>query len=78
MTHDAIVPWDVRCARRIRIPSGVIPRESGASSTHRFGMSTPPLNSGGYWMLRFHPKSALADFGSYYASEIGNIRFRGA
>jgi hypothetical protein len=28
-------------------------------------------------MPRFHPKSALADFGSYEASEIGNIRFRG-
>jgi len=24
---------------------------------------------------RFHPKSALADFGSYSASEIGNTRF---
>ncbi|SRR6266446_6273426 len=29
-------------------------------------------------MPRFHPKLALADFGSYEASEIGNIRFRGA
>jgi hypothetical protein len=28
-------------------------------------------------MHRFHPKSALADFGSYEASEIGNIQFRG-
>src|SRR5260370_40934372 len=27
-------------------------------------------------MPRFHPKSASADFGSYWASEIGNIRSR--
>jgi hypothetical protein len=42
MMRDAIIPWDVIYARRIRVLSGVIPRESGGSSTHRAGAGTLP------------------------------------
>jgi len=37
------------------------PAKAGDPVTTRF--------DGGYWMPRFQPKSALADFGSYQASE---------
>jgi hypothetical protein len=39
--------------------------------------AVPQTEASGYWIARFHPKSALADSGTYWVREIGNIRFRG-
>jgi hypothetical protein len=46
----------------------VIARESGRSSNHEtllWARLQIFLTRRGYWMPRFHPKSALADFGTY-------------
>jgi hypothetical protein len=47
--------------------SAVVPAKAG---------NPGPREVRGYWAARFHPQSALADFGTYWMHEIGNIRFR--
>jgi hypothetical protein len=44
-----------------------MPRESGASSNPCGPLmeAVPQTEASGYWIVRFHPKSALADLGTY-------------
>jgi len=64
------------CARSVRakymsgnncFSLGVIARDSGRSTNHLISFGARSLSAGsrgGYWMPRFQPKSALADFGN--------------
>jgi hypothetical protein len=39
--------------------------------------AVPQMDASGYWIARFHPKSALADFGNHWCAKSETSDFAG-